>query len=92
MKKTKYVVYPAVFHADEDGYWVEFPDLPGCVTEGDDAEDAYLMAGDALRTYLSMVEEPYPPTPYEQVEAPEGAFVQLVRPWLYVYEDAKRGD
>ena len=27
------IIYPAIFHKDEGhGYWVEFPDLPGCVT------------------------------------------------------------
>ena len=30
------IYYPAVFHVSEDnsGYWIEFPDLPGCFTEG----------------------------------------------------------
>jgi small ligand-binding sensory domain FIST len=28
-------LYPAVFRKDEDGsFWVEFPDLPGCLTDG----------------------------------------------------------
>ena len=28
-------VYPAVFHANEDGtYTIIFPDLPGCISEG----------------------------------------------------------
>ena len=28
--------YPAVFHKAEDigGYWVEYPDLPGCLSLG----------------------------------------------------------
>ena len=26
------IMYPAIFHAEEeDGFWVEFPDLPGCI-------------------------------------------------------------
>lgn len=29
------IYYPAVFHKeDNDTYWVEFPDLPGCLTQG----------------------------------------------------------
>ena len=32
--------YPAIFHYEENGYWVEFPDLPGCLSEGDDAAQA----------------------------------------------------
>lgn len=27
-------VYPAVFHKEEDAYWIEFPDLEGCHTYG----------------------------------------------------------
>lgn len=26
-------VYPAIIH-EEEGYWVEFPDLSGCFTNG----------------------------------------------------------
>ena len=45
----KKLFYPAIFHkAEEGGYWVTFPDLPECVTEGDDMEEAYGMAVDAL--------------------------------------------
>ena len=45
----KNIIYPAVFHkAEEGGYWVEFPDLPGCVTEADTLEEAVVMAGGAL--------------------------------------------
>lgn len=41
--------YPALFHkAEEGGYWVSFPDIPECLTEGDDMDDAYEMAVDAL--------------------------------------------
>lgn len=45
--------YPAIFHlAEEGGYWVEFPDLSGCITEGDTFEEAYEMAQQALSEYL----------------------------------------
>ena len=40
--------YPAVFHKENDGFWVSFPDFPECFTEGDDMQQAYEMAGDAL--------------------------------------------
>ena len=41
--------YPAIFHtAEEGGYWVSFPDIPECLTEGDDITQAYEMAADAL--------------------------------------------
>ena len=34
--------YPALFHkAEEGGFWVTFPDLPECMTQGDNMEEAY---------------------------------------------------
>lgn len=50
----KRLFYPAVFHkAEEGGYWVTFPDLPECITEGDSIEEAYEMAVDALGLALA---------------------------------------
>ena len=50
--------YPAIFHkADEGGYWVTFPDVPECMTQGDDMEDAYEMAIDALGLAITSREE-----------------------------------
>lgn len=40
--------YPAVFHKEESGYWISFPDFPKCFTEGDDMQQAYERAVDAL--------------------------------------------
>lgn len=49
-------IYPAIFHPDTEvgGYWVSFPDLPGCVTEGDSLEQAMAMAQEALGLYLAV--------------------------------------
>lgn len=49
-------VYPAVFHF-EDTYWVEFPDLEGCVSEGDSLEEAMENAQEALGLYLAALME-----------------------------------
>lgn len=41
--------YPAIFHqAEEGGFWITFPDIPECMTQGDNMEEAYEMAVDAL--------------------------------------------
>lgn len=40
--------YPAIFHKEGEGFWVSFPDIPECLTEGDNMEMAYEMAVDAL--------------------------------------------
>ena len=48
------LVYPAIFSPweDGDGYTVEVPDLPGCVTEGATLADAVLMAQDAASGWV----------------------------------------
>ena len=45
-------VYPAIIHEEDGGYWVEFPDLEGCQTQGDTMEEAMAMAQEALGLYL----------------------------------------
>ena len=47
--------YPACFYRQPDtpnGYTVEVPDLPGCVTEGTTLADAVLMATDAASGWV----------------------------------------
>lgn len=49
------LIYPAVFKPFSDGsggYVVEFPDLPGCVTEGKDLEEAIEMGIDAASGWI----------------------------------------
>jgi len=46
-------VYPAVFHPEEIGYSVSFPDLPGCFSQGDSLAEAIDMAAEALGGYLA---------------------------------------
>ena len=45
-------VYPAIIHKEEDSYWVEFPDLAGCQTFGDNLADVMEAAQEALGLYL----------------------------------------
>lgn len=48
------LVYPAVFEPweNESGFTVTVPDLPGCVTEGDNLADAISMAQDAASGWV----------------------------------------
>ena len=50
--------YKAVLTPDLEvgGYTVEVPELPGCLTEGDDLADAKRMAKDAVDLWLSVTE------------------------------------
>ena len=46
---TDKLFYPAIFHkAEEGGYWITFPDIPECMTQGENMSHAYEMAADAL--------------------------------------------
>lgn len=44
--------YPAIIHEEDGGYWVEFPDLEGCFSDGESLPDAISNASDALGGYL----------------------------------------
>jgi len=46
--------YPAIFYPWKkgEGYTVEVPDLPGCVTEGKNLAEAILMAVDAASGWI----------------------------------------
>lgn len=54
-------VYPAIFHLEDNNYWVEFPDLDGCFSQGDDLKEAIQNAQEALVLYLEdLTEFPVP--------------------------------
>lgn len=63
--------YPAIFHvAEEGGFWITFPDLPECMTQGDNMQHAYEMAVDALGLAITSRKEeqqdiPTPSEPYK---------------------------
>ncbi len=57
-------VYPAVFEeAEEGGYNVSVPDIPGTFTCGDDMADAIFMAEDAIAMMLADYEDSGRPVP-----------------------------
>jgi len=72
--------YPAVFHEEEVGYSVFFPDLQGCNTEGNTLEEAYEMAFDALGLYLEdTLESEYPAkTNPKEIALEEIEFVAII--------------
>lgn len=76
------IFYPAIFHiAEEGGFWVSFPDLPECLTDGDDMIHAYEMAVDALGLALSDMYEnriPFPdPSRPDEIDAEDGFIVVI---------------
>ena len=55
--KVKFYRYFATFEQDEDGITVEFPDLPGAITCGQNIDEAGQMAKDCLALHLFGMEE-----------------------------------
>ena len=47
----------------EGAYAVTFPDLPGCITQGEDLRDAFRMAQEALECHLVGMREENDPIP-----------------------------
>ena len=45
------MIYPAVFHFEDNAYWVEFPDLPGCQSFGSSLTETLDNAREALEAY-----------------------------------------
>ena len=82
--------YPAIFHkAEEGGFWVEFPDIPECMTQGDEMQQAYEMAVEALGLSLTTMEDAGEEIPRaslpEEITAGEG-FVAVSYTHLDVYK------
>lgn len=67
--------YPAIFHkAEEGGFWITFPDIPECMTQGDDMSQAYEMAVDALGLAITSREKEHEEIP--QASTPCDLYVQ----------------
>ena len=72
---NKLLFYPAIFHKAEDGgFWISFPDLPECLTEGNDMTQAYEMAVNALGLALTSREIENEPIP--EPSAPSDIIVE----------------
>lgn len=71
--------YPAIFHREDKGFWVSFPDFPECLTEGDDMRLAYEMAVDALGLAITSRKEEDKiipePTQVDKIMAGDGILV-----------------
>lgn len=88
-------LFPAIFHKEGTGYWVEFPDLPGCYTEGDSVSNSYEMAEEVLSLFLYQLQVdgtsvPTPSSP-DNVEIKQGDFASLVQPRLIDVVDDEDG-
>ncbi len=78
-------IYTAVFTPAEDGteYYASVPDLPGCVTTGDDINDAIEQISDAAAAWLVVAEDKNmpiaPPTAQSAIAHAPGEAMSLIQ-------------
>lgn len=86
--------YTALFTPTEDGQelYCRVPDLPGCVTTGDNIDDAIEMITDAASGWLVVAEdegnEIPTATPQHQLDIPENATCSIIRIDTFAYRAA----
>ncbi len=85
-------VYPAIFHKEDNAYWVEFPDLEGCHTYGSSITETMEAAQEALAGYLlTLLEQGRPIASPSDISSfhPEDGFSSFVSCDINQYKDAK---
>ncbi|HTM63958.1 MAG TPA: type II toxin-antitoxin system HicB family antitoxin, partial [Gammaproteobacteria bacterium] len=64
---------------DGGGYLIEFPDLPGCMSDGDTPEEAIKNGQDAVKMWIETAKELKKPIPEPgELESQSGKWVQRV--------------
>ena len=85
-KKPDHYIFPAIFNYADDGISISFPDLPGCLSCGDDQKEAMYMAQDVLAGFLSLMEdegESSPePSDLRSIHTEPNEAVVLVDAWM----------
>ena len=46
------ISYPAICHSENGTYWCEFPDLPGCFSQGESEQEIISNAREALELHI----------------------------------------
>ena len=73
--------YTVLFEpAEEGGFVVTCPALPGLVTEGDTMEEARAMAQDAIRAYIESLRKDHLPAPPDKPPVKEEIRVLVPEP------------
>jgi antitoxin HicB len=74
MSDTEYRFTVRPLTEDEGGgYLIEFPDLPGCMSDGETIEETIANGEDAKRGWIAAMKEAGRPIPPPSVEPAEGS-------------------
>jgi len=88
---TDRYIFPAVFHFADDGISVEFPDLPGCFSYGDDELEAVTNAKEALELHIFGLEDDSvsipPPSHIREITIEDNESVVLIDVWMKPVRD-----
>ncbi len=78
---TKYV-YPAVFVREKGGFYVNFPDIKNCFTDGSSLIEALEMAKDVLAMRMCIAEKEGEPIPkassIKEIKVDSDSFATLI--------------
>ena len=84
-------IYPAIFHFAEDGISIEFPDLPGCFSYGNDEIEAVSNAKEALELHIFGLEDDSDPIPspshIRNITVNKNETVVLIDVWMKPVRD-----
>ena len=78
MKTYAYTVH--IEPAEEGGFVVSVPALPGCVTQGESYEEAMAMAREAIEGFLEALVKVGEPIPEEPINTPVDTVIQVNSP------------
>lgn len=90
--KDRYL-FPAVFEVTDDSIGVYFPDLPGCISVGNDETEAVINAKEALTLHLYGMEEdgeeiPDPSSVRSiQANLEPNEYVVMIEVWMPPFRD-----
>jgi len=86
--------YYALFKKTKEAVEVEFPDLAGCITFGDNFDEAYTNAIDALAGWLGHADAKFikEPSSYQQLKKLKGSLIPIPvdEKILQEYQELKR--
>lgn len=79
MKNNLFLTYPAIFTFENNQYWVEFIDLPGCFSSGKTLQEAMENSKEAMGLFLEdLTEFPECTTDIKKINLQDNQIISFV--------------